>query len=61
MQRDKTKIQSNPVTCLENFSKILSILIVFNASTPTKRPNTHYNLKASVRKPFYPKTTMENK
>ena len=60
MQPDKTKIQSNPVTCLENFSKSLTILIVFNASTPAKRPNTTYNLKARVKKPFYERITIRN-
>jgi hypothetical protein len=31
----------------------------FIASTPTKRPKISYNLKASVKKPFYPKTTIK--
>jgi hypothetical protein len=40
-----------------NFMKLTG----FTASTPTKRPKITYNLKASAKKPFYPKTTIKNK
>jgi hypothetical protein len=38
-----------------NFTKLTG----FTASTPTKRPKITYNLKAIVKKPFYPKTTIK--